>query len=114
MLHKKGNNLPAGSIADDDDDGYANAIALALNRELGRSRHAVKTLTRWTGASERTAKNWINAKRGPSGEDLVALAKHSNEVMRAFHRLAGRSELDAGIQAELHHMLNRAIALLQP
>jgi hypothetical protein len=47
---------------------------------------------RWTGANERTVKNWIAGTHGPSGEHLIVLAHHSSEVMAIFHQLAGRSE----------------------
>ena len=47
---------------------------------------------RWTGASERTVKNWLAAKSGPSGEHLVALIRHSDAVFEALMRLAGRDQ----------------------
>lgn len=47
--------------------GYAGPAAAALRQELGGSRAAVKTLTRWTGAGERAAWNWLSAVDGPIG-----------------------------------------------
>jgi hypothetical protein len=47
---------------------------------------------RWTGANERTVKNWIAGTHGPSGEHLIVLAHHSNAVMMVFHQLAKRHE----------------------
>jgi hypothetical protein len=55
-------------------------IAAALRRDLGSTHQAIKTVMRWTGASERTVKNWFAARSGPSGEHLVALIHHSDEV----------------------------------
>ena len=44
-----------------------------------------------TGANDRTVRNWFEAKNGPSGELLVALCRHSDEVLDTVLRLAGRT-----------------------
>lgn len=91
---------------------YPLVIALALKGEVGGSRRAIKTLARWTGASERTVQNWLSAVRGPSGPHLVALAKHSNAVHEAYLSLAGRSEASAS-QIEMSiALLREALGLL--
>jgi hypothetical protein len=81
MLPKKGNVLP-----------YAAAIAQGLHLELGDTHQGVKTAMRWTGASERTVKNWFAGTNGPSGEHLIALMQHSDEVLRICLALAGRED----------------------
>lgn len=48
---------------------------------------------RITGAGERTVKNWLEGKNAPSGENLVALTHHSDEVLEAFLLMAGRDEI---------------------
>ncbi|MCB0083442.1 MAG: hypothetical protein KDE47_21015, partial [Caldilineaceae bacterium] len=48
-----------------------------------------------TGANEKTVKNWFSGRYGPSGEHLVALARHSNEVLCTFLLMAGRDDLMA-------------------
>jgi hypothetical protein len=45
---------------------------------------------RWTGAGERSAKNWLGGTRGPTGEHLLSLIRHSDEVLNAVLRLTGR------------------------
>lgn len=55
-------------------------VATALRNELGDSRRAIKTVMSWTGACERTVKNWLAGSCGPSGVHLVELAKHSDEI----------------------------------
>jgi len=45
---------------------------------------------RWTGADERTIKNWFAGTNGPSGAHLVALFRHSDVVLDACLRLAER------------------------
>jgi hypothetical protein len=93
IVPKKGTNVhlasPNGAAATD----YAVAIAAALRRELGDTRQAIKSVRRWTGASERTVKYWFNGSRGPSGEHLIALARNSDAVLEAFLDRAGRRNL---------------------
>jgi len=92
MFPKKGNVLPN---ADDEvrlEVNYRQTIAAALHRELKGTHRAVKTAMRWTGASERTAKNWIAGSHGPSGEHLISLMRHSDEVLIGLLTLAGRGE----------------------
>src|SRR5688500_3244702 len=71
---------------------YALIIAAALHDELGESHHAIKTVIRWTGASERTVKNWFAGSSGPSGQHLIALARNSDEIFAALLILSGRTQ----------------------
>ena len=48
------------------------------------------------GASERTVKYWFQGKRGPSGEHLVSLARHSEAVLIVLLALADRVVLEDG------------------
>jgi hypothetical protein len=91
---------------------YPLAIAMALKDEVGSSRHAIKTLKRWTGASERTVQNWLSAVRGPSGPHLVALATHSAAVYWAILSLTGRLDPPAHRVDASVALLREAIALL--
>jgi hypothetical protein len=89
MFPKKGNKFPERSTTEYAD--YASSIADALRTELGQSHRATKTLMRWTGASDRTAKNWLNGSCGPSGTHLIQLARESDIVLAAVLGLAGRN-----------------------
>jgi len=71
---------------------FADAIAVALRREYGGTHAAVKTVVALTGANERAVKNWFDAKNGPSGEFVIALCAHSDEVLETFLHMAGRTE----------------------
>jgi hypothetical protein len=66
-------------------------IAAELRRELGDT-HSVKTIMNWTGANERTVKNWLTGRYGPNGEHLIQLFRYSDFVLDAFLRLAGREQ----------------------
>jgi hypothetical protein len=111
MFPKMGKTFP------DDDEGkvdgikYQMAIAAALKRELGGSHRAIKIVMRWTGVSERTAKNWLAGSHGPAGEHLVELMRNSNEVLAAVLVLAGRGELKIG--AGLHETRETLLQVLK-
>jgi hypothetical protein len=107
MFPKKGNFFPVGGTR-----GYPVAVAAALRAELGESHQAVKTLMRWTGANERTAKNWLSGKNGPRGEHLIGLLHHSDKMLEAILQLAGRepvagSESPFEVRKLLVEMLKR-------
>ncbi|MBX3582843.1 MAG: hypothetical protein KF810_13190 [Rhizobiaceae bacterium] len=68
-------------------------IAVALNRRLGHTNVAIKTVAAWTGANERTVKNWFAGRYAPSAHHLIALAGKCDDVMEIFLMLACRPEL---------------------
>lgn len=55
----------------------------------------MKSVVRLTRANERAVRNWFEAKNAPSGENLVILMRHSDEVLEAVLRLAARQDLVA-------------------
>ena len=89
MFPKKGKGFP-GTGGTRGELDYAASIATALRGELGDSHQAIKTVMRWTGATDRTAKNWVTGIRGPTGEHLISLARHSDAVFEVIIRAAGR------------------------
>lgn len=112
MLPKSGTLLPArGAVLTERD--YASCIRQALRDELGGSRMAAKLLMRWTDASNRTARNWLNGSASPSGYHLVCLARKSDAVLGAMLSLSGRPELalSADIRA-IEAALARAAAAI--
>ncbi len=90
MLPKTGKSLPKGSRRKQTGLDFNKRIAAALRAELGSTHQAVKTVMRWTGASERTVKNWLDGTHGPSGDHVVVLIRHSDEVLKALLAMAGR------------------------
>ena len=92
MFSKKGKVFPNRDGRSHPEIDYATAIAAALRDDLGGTHRATKTVMRWTGASERTVKNWFAASSGPRGEHLVALIRHSDAVFEALLLLAGRDQ----------------------
>ena len=88
MLPKKGIVFPNGENL----GPYSRAIAYALKCELGSTHQAVKIIRRWTGAGERTVKNWLAGISGPSGQHLVDLIRNSDDVLQVLLIMAGRNQ----------------------
>ncbi|MCK1457113.1 hypothetical protein IVB34_01740 [Bradyrhizobium sp. 2] len=88
MFPKTGKTFPDGEGFTS--STYASLIADILKSELGNSHQAHKTLMRWTGANERTAKNWLSGANGPSGEHLLQLMRNSDRVFEFVLRLSHR------------------------
>lgn len=79
---------------------YIAGISEALRKELGMGAGAAKQIQRWTEASDRTARNWLNGDVGPSGHHLMRLARESDAVLSAVLTMAARPELALAI--DLH------------
>ena len=100
---KKGKFFPNENRINGQSRHQANAcvvkeIASALKRSLGDSRAGVKTVVTWTGANEKTVKNWFSGRYGPSGAHMIALVRNSDEVLGTFLALAGRDNLMVAIK----------------
>lgn len=80
------------------DSDLATQIAAALHEELGASRRAAKSVMRWTGVSDTTARAWLHGNASPSGLHLVALAANSNAVMSVLLKLTGHDDLKIGLE----------------
>jgi hypothetical protein len=72
---------------------FAKEIAAALQRASVGSGLHIKTVAGWTGANERTVKNWFSGQYGPSGEHLLTLARHSHEVLKTILAMMERKDL---------------------
>lgn len=92
-LQKKGKKLRSAI-------DYSEAIASALRAELGDTHRAVKTVMKWTGASERAVKNWLSGESGPHGRYLIAILRYSDGAMQTI--LAASRRLDL-----LDHLLRK-------
>jgi hypothetical protein len=96
MLPKKGKKLHRRR--DDGGDGVDHSIAAALRHELGATNRAVKTVMIWTGASERTVKNWFAGSHEPSGRHLIDLIRHSDAVLDYLLSSADRPGTVVGVK----------------
>lgn len=111
MLPKKGKSFPRNGSQIAERPRLAIEIGKALRAELGGTHQTVKTIMRWTCASERTIKNWLDGSHGPSGEHLIEVIRHSDAVYFLVLRLAGREHALAMVRvAELRARLAAALA----
>lgn len=118
MLPKMGKKFPNRDVKGSSALSYARAVSRALRLELGDRHQAIKTVMRWTGACERTAKSWLLGERGPAGEHLILLLRNSDAVLEAVLRLAERQLSASAVdllqaRAALREMLQRFDDLLE-
>ena len=112
MSPKTGNSFPIGRDMLTDVE-FAQVIASALKVEFGSTRHGAKTIMKWTGVSQRTAKNWLSGINAPSGVHLVLLARESNAVLKALMLMAERPEMSLGARLlSLRRLLAETLAAL--
>ena len=67
-----------------------------LPETYGGTRVSIKTVMGFTGAGERSVRNWFEGKNGPNGKNLIELMRHSDEVLEALLMIAGREDVLAG------------------
>lgn len=100
---KKGKFFPGGTAHAAGCNGqeaasFAGEIAAALRRSAGTGGEGIKIVASWTGANEKTVKNWFSGRYGPRGEHLAALVRRSDEVLSTFLVMAGREDLMAVVK----------------
>ena len=100
---KKGKFFPGGTAHAAGGNGhhagsFAGEIAAALRRSAGTGGEGIKIVASWTGANEKTVKNWFSGRYGPRGEHLAVLVQRSDEVLSTFLAMAGRQDLMAVVK----------------
>jgi predicted PP-loop superfamily ATPase len=96
---KKGKSFPKSGDSNNSNgslDGtidFALEIASALERTLRDRNTRIKTVAGWTGANERTVKNWLSGQYGPCGAHLIKLIQHSDDVLNAVLSMGRRHDL---------------------
>jgi hypothetical protein len=83
-----------------------------LKSELKDRNSRAKLVASWTGANERTVKNWILGRYAPCGRHLVILAQHSDQVLNAVLSMAGRQDLLAGRVEDLRRKVFELTAII--
>lgn len=112
MLRETRKNLRGESSRALNAREYAVAIEVALKREMGASRHSVKTLARMTNASERTVQNWLSGIRGPNGVHLILLAQNFASIRSTIMFLAGQGMQQSADMEAVIRLLFEAITML--
>ncbi len=115
MFPKKGKVFPTANGREHSALVYVQAVAAALKEDVGKTHQATKIVMRWTGADERTIKNWFAGTNGPSGAHLVRLFQHSDIVLHACLRIAGRDNIIANLKlVEVRQKLEELLTLMEP
>lgn len=91
---KKGKVLPKTS---QDDARFAVLVARVLRRSVGERSSAIKMVAGWTGAGERTVKNWFSGRNAPSGDHFLELVRNCPDMLDEFLAAAGQTERLSGV-----------------
>ena len=78
---------------------FARLVSTALKASLRGQVSSIKVVAGWTGANERTVKNWFAGNSAPSGDHFLGLAENSPAVLAAF--LAAINRNDCLVMAEI-------------
>jgi hypothetical protein len=93
MIQKNGNFLPGVPSGRPPKFDYAEVIGIALRSELGSNPQSAQIVANWTGATERTAQNWLSGIAGPNGLYLIRLLRKSDAVLETVLSLAARGQV---------------------
>jgi hypothetical protein len=88
-LPKKGGKLPAQRTRQKHAQEFTKAISDALKEELARGS-SIKTIMSWTGAGERTVKEWLAGSNAPRAFQLESLFRSSEAVYQRIMLRTGR------------------------
>lgn len=89
---------------------FAKLVSTALRASLRGQVSSIKTVARWTGANERTVKNWFAGDRAPTGDHFLRLAANSPGVLAAF--LAAIHRNDCLVMADIEEARAKVAAAL--
>ncbi|TDR85289.1 hypothetical protein [Enterovirga rhinocerotis] len=103
-----------GRLLHDDGEHFAMMVSRALKDALGYRAASIKQVASWTGAGERTVKNWFAGSCAPRGQHFSALVRHCPGMLDAFLASAGRSDRLAFVDVqEARKRLRRALDALE-
>lgn len=89
---------------------FAKLVSTALRASLRGQSSSIKTVALWTGANERTVKNWFAGDRAPSGDHFLGLAANSPAVLAAFLAVIHRN--DCLVMADIEEARAKVAAAL--
>lgn len=107
---KSGNVFPQRRRQEIAKPSFARLVSMALRTSLRGQSSSIKTVALWTGANERTVKNWFTGERSPSGDHFLGLAANSPAVLAAF--LAAIQRTDCLVMADIEEARSKVAAAL--
>lgn len=105
-----GNIFPKRHSREPRRPSFAKLVSTALRASLRGQSSSIKTVALWTGANERTVKNWFAGDRAPSGDHFLGLAANSPAVLAAF--LAAIHRNDCLVMADIEEARAKVAAAL--
>ena len=103
----KGNVLRPGTSS------FSGMVSSVLRGSLEDKPASIKIVARWTGAGERTVKNWFAGTCSPSGDHFRDIVRNCPEMLHEFLRAADRSDCIASAHVtEARRSLRDALAIL--
>ena len=107
---KSGKVIPGRHRHTPEAQTFARLVSTALKASLRGQVSSIKIVAGWTGANERTVKNWFAGIRAPSGDHFLGLAENSPAVLAAF--LAAINRNDCLVMAEIESARSKVEAAL--
>jgi len=107
---ESGNLFPNRRLKKPRKPSFARLVSAALRTSLRGQSSKIKTVALWTGANERTVKNWFSGDRAPSGDHFLGLAANSPAVLAAF--LAAIQRNDCLVMADIEEARAKVAAAL--
>lgn len=107
---KSGNVLPKHRHREPELPSFAKLISTALRTSLRGQSSSIKIVALWTGANERTVKNWFSGSRAPSGDYFLKLAAKSPAILAAF--LAAIHRNDCAVMVDIAEARAKVAAAL--
>lgn len=96
------------------EDAFAAMVATVLHGRFEERPASIKVVARWTGASERTVKNWFSGHCAPRGHFFRSLVLNCPEMLDAFLlSVGGGDRLAAAKLMEVQRVLREALALIE-
>lgn len=105
-----GNSFPGDRNRAIGNLAFAKLVSTALKASLRGQSSKIKTVALWTGASDRTVKNWFSGERAPSGDHFLGLAENCPAVLAAF--LAAIHRSDCLVMADIEEARAKVAAAL--
>lgn len=100
-------------LQDSDEVSFAAMVSVVLRGTLGDRPASIKQVARWTGAGERTVKNWFSGTYAPRGHHFRGLVRNCPEMLDAFLASIGRRDHLAFARVEeARERLRQALAVL--
>ena len=114
MSFQKTGNLLQGASSGSGEEAFAAMVASVLRGRFGDRPAAIKVVARWTGANERTVKNWFGGHCAPRGHFFRSLVLHCPEMLDAFLISVGARDRLASVKLmEAQRVLREALTLVE-